>query len=678
MQHVPIARQRLVRSITCSLLAALLLVGLSAMGAGHQARAGSPPNRLDNNGGDVIAHPNIHNLYFSGSWDSDNPAALSSSAINTFTTQLVGSNYFAKAGQYGVGSASFEGSDGRSILCPVPSIAGVTDFFAILAWVQCETLIGPDPFIRPTATGIPIPDDNSLYVVYIPTGTQINDIAFHTCDSFGAYHFMTSNLEWTFPTFHGFPLPPVPLPQRVAFAVVPAECAHGSLDSLTELATHEIIEAATDPVILTGWIDNSQIGFNADILKKGEAADICEQGVGAVPTPPVELTNGLMVAPYWSNADGKCEPITRRVNLNETGLPGTVPHTATFDGGTVTLPFATVIDDGSSHSYSFPTPVNDPNPGIRYVTTTAPGTIDGSMDVSVTATYTTQYFLTVQAVPPAAAAGDVSLTPSQWVAAGNTVNLTTDALIDLGGGNRYRFGNWSGDASGTSPATTVLMTGPKTATANYVLQHLLTVNTTGLGANNATITNGTTILGTANDTAPLVVWVDDGPLALGASANVNGADGIQYFFQGFTPPAPSALTAPFTTTAVYKTMAQLIDDALASGGITGPGASGLATSFKHQFAAVQEDFHQNAYDVALDDLTSFISHVQAQCCTPQSGKHLTPSTAQTFQLDALLVYHNALCLALANGQIDAAMAAMDYTYYSTLVASLGGTVLPPC
>jgi len=76
---------------------------------------------------------------------------------------------------------------------------------------------------------------------------------------------------------------------------------------------------------------HSQAGFNADILMSGEAADICSSA-GDVPTPSVRLTNGLLVAPYWSNADNACEPITHTFHLGETGLPLSVPHQATFDG----------------------------------------------------------------------------------------------------------------------------------------------------------------------------------------------------------------------------------------------------------------------------------------------------------------------------------------------------------
>src|SRR6266851_2869453 len=153
-------------------LRALLVLALASvplLASVSPAWAGAPPNRLDYNGGRVLGNPAIHNLYFDFSWDSNNPAAISRGNIDGFTGSLVSSNYFAKAGQYGVGSASF--------------------------------------------------------------------------------------------------------------TVVPADCAIAGaanpLDGMSTTATHELIEAATDPIIVTGWIDNSKAGFNADILMSGEAADIC-------------------------------------------------------------------------------------------------------------------------------------------------------------------------------------------------------------------------------------------------------------------------------------------------------------------------------------------------------------------------------------------------------------------
>ena len=66
-------------------------------------------------------------------------------------------------------------------------------------------------------------------------GTTIDNFGFNkSCDSFGAYHFMGTTLISQ-------------AGRQVAFAVVPIDCANGSADELSTLASHEIIETATDP-----------------------------------------------------------------------------------------------------------------------------------------------------------------------------------------------------------------------------------------------------------------------------------------------------------------------------------------------------------------------------------------------------------------------------------------------
>jgi hypothetical protein len=218
------------------------------------------------------------------------------------------------------------------------------------------------------------------------------------------------------------------------------------------------------------------------------------------------------------------------------------------------------------------------------------------------------------------------------------------------------------------------MNGPQTATANYAFQHLLTVGTSGLPSPNLThVTLGPTALGTANDPNPLSVWVNDGTslATLNPDGDVNGAGGIQYFFQGFTPSLPATLTAQLTTTAGYLTMAQIIGNALASGGLFGPSAAGQGASLMSKFSIVQGDMAAGTYATALGDTSGFINQVQAQV-----GKEITPATARTLQLDASMTYHIALCL--GTSQLSVTQEANDYAYYKTLVTGLGGTVLPPC
>ena len=106
-------------------------------------------------------------------------------------------------------------------------------------------------------------------------------------------------------------------------------------------------------------------------------------------------------------------------------------------------------------------------------------------------------------------------------------------------------------------------------------------------------------------------------------------------------------------------------------------AAWVGKALLNHFDAVQASMGAHRYEPALGQLNAFVNQVQAQCCSPRPpGKAIDAPTAKTLQLDAMLVYHAALCL--GKGDLSARQMANDYAYYSNLVASLGGTVLPPC
>ena len=215
-------------------------------------------------GGRVLSHPEIHNLYLDSDWDAHNPDAPTRAQLDAVTQALVNSGYFSAAGQDVIGSASFTGSHQREVLCGLfEPIGGSTEFVQIIAWVTC--MAGYNPFSAPPSplppgtldpiSGVPEGNDNSLYVVYLPRDVEIVEGG---CGSFKAYHFFTAvpDMRFVFPS----PLP-LPVSQTVAFAVVQTKCLSGATpqdlrNNIFNAATHEIIEAATDPLVATGWINN--------------------------------------------------------------------------------------------------------------------------------------------------------------------------------------------------------------------------------------------------------------------------------------------------------------------------------------------------------------------------------------------------------------------------------------
>ncbi len=132
----------------------------------------------------------------------------------------------------------------------------------------------------------PAPDNDSLYMMYFPPGLSIDlDGQATSCVQFCAYHY-------TYTRSNG---------QNVMYAVQPdlstGGCANGCganatvFDNLTEVSSHEWIEATTDPAVginVLSWYNDNQ----------GEIGDICN-GTSAT-------INGFVVQKQWSNKNGAC------------------------------------------------------------------------------------------------------------------------------------------------------------------------------------------------------------------------------------------------------------------------------------------------------------------------------------------------------------------------------------
>ncbi|MGD0645551.1 MAG: hypothetical protein ABSA75_11665 [Candidatus Bathyarchaeia archaeon] len=149
-----------------------------------------------------------------------------------------------------------------------------------------------------------------------------------------------------------------------------------------------------------------------------------------------------------------------------------------------------------------------------------------------------QYYLTVSSV-------NGTIGGAGWYDNGTTAYASIAPLTVPGAtGTQYVFTGWSGDASGaTSPSNVIIMTGPKTATANWQTQYYLNVSSShgtsgGSGWYNSSAS--------AYASTPLVVA---------------GATGTQYVFTGWSGDASGAtspsnainMTGPETAIANWNT-----------------------------------------------------------------------------------------------------------------------------
>jgi hypothetical protein len=147
------------------------------------------------------------------------------------------------------------------------------------------------------SSAFPLPDAETLYVIYFPAATKITLDGSPACQAFGAYH----NAMTSTP-------PGGAAPVQFAYAIIPRcpdQTGLDQQDELTHAASHEIIEAATDPYILPGGQTYYAFGSSSDgwDYTGGEVADRCLDLTGQSSDNYTE--SGYVVQRSWSNAAAK-------------------------------------------------------------------------------------------------------------------------------------------------------------------------------------------------------------------------------------------------------------------------------------------------------------------------------------------------------------------------------------
>jgi hypothetical protein len=225
-------------------------------------------------GGGVLASPDVVPIVF----QSDDPAMIA--LIGDLTTKMVGSAYWSSiSSEYGVGDLKAEAP---MPLAELPQ-ASITPQ-AIETWLK-DKLDTNDPALPP-------PNAGSIYAIFYPSGVTVGDPGSESCIAFGGYH---SSI--VLDAAHGS--------KAVPYAVIPRCATFAGLDAndtLTVTTSHEIIEAATDPLPLSkpAYVDiDSDHHSWIEVYGGGEVADMCNlpEAQGAV----LPGTSHL-VQRSWSNA----------------------------------------------------------------------------------------------------------------------------------------------------------------------------------------------------------------------------------------------------------------------------------------------------------------------------------------------------------------------------------------
>jgi hypothetical protein len=273
----------------------------------------------------------LFNVYWGDNWDA-NPANFKRDSIEQAMKAVLNTPYFDRLCQYGIEGFEWEGSTGSSGSCRSDP-GSVTSTPDILFFMSCEEftpftgvplsggapnpatclLCGGGPIdclnvLEPFCTTTPNPTGDRIYVVFLPHGTKINDFGRESCSDYNAFHFQipSRGILSILPPF----IVPFSQGRPLNLAIIPTDCFSSVAEMMTAV-THEIVEAASDPLPLAHWLDESKgnrdnridLSHIQDLLTDGEISDIC-RGSSVLYTAPDGTQ--ARVADYWSNHDNQC------------------------------------------------------------------------------------------------------------------------------------------------------------------------------------------------------------------------------------------------------------------------------------------------------------------------------------------------------------------------------------
>jgi len=233
------------------------------------------------------------------------------------------------------------------------------------------------------------------------------------------------------------------------------------------------------------------------------------------------------------------------------GAAQTAPQTLNLSTGSHTIAVATPQAGSAGTEYVFAS-WSDGGAASHSITV-------GSSAATYTATFTTEYQLTISASPTAG--GTVTPASGSYYASGTAVPITAAA------NSGYTFTGWSGSVGNASDASTsVTMSAPETVTANFASQTGVTIQTSPPGLQ-FTVDGGTPQI------APQTLNLSAGTHTIAVATPQAGSAGTEYVFASWSDGGAASHiitvgSSPASFTATFTTEYELSTSVLPAGGGT--------------------------------------------------------------------------------------------------------------
>lgn len=225
-----------------------------------------PLPQIDDRGGPVMAHPALVPIFFAGDPDVD--------ALTAFSQWIATSQWLAAVGaEYRVGSGSVLGV--VRLAAPAPAAIADGEILDLLFAGLADGTI-PQP-----AAGEP----GVLYMVHFPAHTVVTDRGATSCIDFGGYHASARR--------GGVELAYAVLPSCPGFIAGEPDLAIREL-----VSSHELIEAATDPVPVNHPGFSIKDPISPWLVLGAEVADLCTRNDAS----GAWAEAGFVAQRSWSNA----------------------------------------------------------------------------------------------------------------------------------------------------------------------------------------------------------------------------------------------------------------------------------------------------------------------------------------------------------------------------------------
>ena len=250
--------------------------------------------------GPISEHPAIWAFYWGPHFAEHTDFV---SAVNKGLEDFVGDqfadpdsrNFWGGLSQYGVGQGRFLGYE---IDTGQPATGGVWTFLDVEAFTFSHRFgsDAPNYWWRDS-------DEDPIFAVFV-------DESEIKTGAWGGYHFFTPSegILFSFLVHPAIPWFVIKVPGMDSLTHDRTSSAYlAALDTTTERASHEFVEAATDPYPFFSWADPDKEPIWAD----GELGDICEEKSYPWARSTRVGKGQTAVDTYWSNADNACVPDAR-------------------------------------------------------------------------------------------------------------------------------------------------------------------------------------------------------------------------------------------------------------------------------------------------------------------------------------------------------------------------------